>query len=229
MLDTERMRKSAAQRRAAGRSRSPRVFVALGLTLALIAVGAWVGWLYWGSVLVAEAHSRKTISALEQSFADAKNPPALVVNPVPGEAEWIMRIPALGQDWVWPVRVGVDEESLAYAVGWYPGTAQPGQVGNFAVAGGCITGAQPFRQLDRLREGDTVAVEGAAATYVYTIKSAPAALTVQADESWVLDPVPGRDDVAPTSAFITLTTCEDLIPTPDRSVGFGVLTSTEEK
>ena len=78
-------------------------------------------------------------------------------------------------------------------------------------------------------EGDAIEVEGARAKFTYEVVSAPADLTVQAGDAWVLDPVPGSPDEAPTNALMTLTTCEDLYPTPDRSVGFGILTKTEEK
>ena len=54
-------------------------------------------------------------------------------------------------------------------------------------------------------------------------------LTVTDVDTWVLDPVPGKQDVPPTRALITLTTCQDLFHSPDRSVGFGHLTQTTKK
>ena len=47
--------------------------------------------------------------------------------------------------------------------------------------------------------------------------------------TWVIDPVPGETDVEPTEALITLTTCQDLFRSPDRSVGFGHLDTTQNK
>ena len=41
--------------------------------------------------------------------------------------------------------------------------------------------------------------------------------------TWVLDPVPGKPAEKPTKALITLTTCQDLFRSPDRSIGFGHL------
>ena len=134
-------------------------------------------------------------------------------------------IPAL--DGEWPVIAAVEGDELARGVGWYPGSALPGQVGNFAVAGHRIGNGEPFRRLLELRAGDEVVVETAAATFTYTIVSAPGDLTVQADDSWVLDPVPGHPDEVPAQALLTLTTAEDLVTTPDRAVGFGTLTKTE--
>ena len=48
-------------------------------------------------------------------------------------------------------------------------------------------------------------------------------------DTWVLDPVPGEPESKPTKALLTLTTCQDLFRSPDRSVGFGHLASTKTK
>ena len=45
----------------------------------------------------------------------------------------------------------------------------------------------------------------------------------------MIDPVPGHPDAKPTQALITLTTCQDLFRSPDRSIGFGHLESTQNK
>ena len=45
----------------------------------------------------------------------------------------------------------------------------------------------------------------------------------------MLDPVPDEPGATPTEALITLTTCQDLFHSPDRSVGFGHLASTRNK
>jgi sortase A len=41
--------------------------------------------------------------------------------------------------------------------------------------------------------------------------------------------VPGKPGAVPTEALITLTTCQDLFHSPDRSIGFGHLESTKDK
>ena len=46
---------------------------------------------------------------------------------------------------------------------------------------------------------------------------------------WVLEPVPGEPGIDPTRRLITLTTCQDIFRSPDRSVGFGHLQSTKNK
>ena len=42
--------------------------------------------------------------------------------------------------------------------------------------------------------------------------------TVKPSDTWVLDPVPGNPRESPTKSLITLTTCEDLFHSPDRSI-----------
>jgi sortase A len=61
------------------------------------------------------------------------------------------------------------------------------------------------------------------------LDEAPRSLTVDDTATWVLDPVPGEPDREPTRALITLTTCQDLFRSADRSVGFGHLQSTRNK
>lgn len=216
-------------RRNQHRGPSPLAVLGIVLLVALLAGAGWGIWQYWGSPTLARQAADDAVAELRGRWESSPEPPPLVPNPAEGEAQWLIRIPALGEAWEWPVAAGIGSESLDDAVGWYPGTSQPGQLGNFAVTGQCITGAQPFRELRTLEVGDVVVIEGADAIHTYTLSSAPADLTVSEGENWVLEPVPGQDDAEPTQAFITLTTCEDLYPTPDRSVGFGVLTSTEPK
>lgn len=59
-----------------------------------------------------------------------------------------------------PVAVvqGVTVEALKDGPGRYPGTAYPGQDGNFAVAGHRTTYGAPFWDLDKLQEGDEIHV-----------------------------------------------------------------------
>lgn len=211
---------------------SPLGFVVTLLLVAAMAVGGWMIWLFWGTVQQSRADANAAITELRQRWDTAPAPdpdtevPRLVPHPEPGTAQWLIKVPRLGGR-EWPVFVGA--EHTADGVAWYPGTAQPGQLGNFGVAGLQITHAEPFRGFLDLVVGDKVIVESSDAVFTYTISSAPRDLTVQAGDSWVLDPVPGKSEVEPWQAMITLTTSEDLIPTDDRAVAFGVLESMELK
>jgi sortase A len=66
------------------------------------------------------------------------------------------------------VREGVDSQTLTKAVGHVPSTAQPGQLGNFAIAAHRDT---LFRALKDIQPGDEVAFETTAATYTYKVAS----------------------------------------------------------
>lgn len=199
-------------------------FVALG-------IGAVIGWQAWATNALAAGPAAESVAELRAGWAadgveePEEGEPVVVERPEAHQAAWVVRIPAI--DLEYPVVAGVEADDLSRGVGWYPGSALPGQIGNMALAGQRVTHGEPFRRLLELKVGDEVIVETATAVFTYTLISAPADLTVASDQSWVIDPVPGQSDEIPTQAFLTLTTAEDLVATDDRSVGFATLTTTE--
>ncbi|MFG2945532.1 class E sortase [Streptomyces adustus] len=129
-----------------------------------------------------------------------------------------------------PVAEGIGKREVLDKgyVGHYPGTQQPGQAGNFAVAGHRNTHGEPFRHLDRLRKGDEVRVETADAVYTYTVdRTLP---QTSARDSGVIAPVP-RSLVRPgygyrgPGHYLTLTTCTPEYTSRYRLVVWGTLTS----
>lgn len=133
-----------------------------------------------------------------------------------------------------PVAEGVSKQNVLNKgyVGHYPGTQQPGQAGNFALAGHRNTHGEPFRYLPRLRLKDTVQVETSAATYTYTVdKILP---QTSATDSGVIRPIP-RSIVKPAYGFsrpgyyVTLTTCTPEFTSRYRMVVWGTLTSTRPR
>ena len=86
----------------------------------------------------------------------------------------------------------------------YPGTALPGEIGNFSVAGHRATNGEPFAYLDQLREGDAVVVETGTTWYTYVVSRER---IVQPTQVGVILPVPGHPDKVPTKEKLTLTTC----------------------
>lgn len=149
--------------------------------------------------------------------------PIAPAEPVPAAGKPLaeLTIPRLSGSWV--VVQGVTLDDLALGPGHYPGTAMPGQVGNFAVAGHRATHDQPFAYLDQVVVGDRLIVRTATRVFVYrvtrTFITVPTALTV-------LDPVPGEPGVQPTQRRITLTTCNPRWGHTSRLIVYGVLAQT---
>ena len=209
------------------------LLTALALVLAGLSLLGYVGWQYWGTNALSRhdqaVATQDLLSAWggDSAFEDLLGPQGSVDL---GDALALVRIPAFGHDYVVPVIEGVRPEDLAQGLGHYPATALPGQIGNFAIAGHRITHGEPLRQMPELRPGDKVLVETSDAVYTYRLTSDPNDLVVQPQDTWVLDPIPGKPSgTPPDQARITLTTCAELFHTSDRMIAFGRLVDTERK
>lgn len=212
----------------AKRGVSPLLVLGIVVLVAVLAAAGFLGWQLIGTNVMADRATQQQAAALKESWSAPGGAGAgSAEQPQSHEAAWLLRIPKL--DLERPIIAGVDPADLAQGVGWYPRTALPGQVGNFAIAGYRLTNGEPLRRVWELSEGDAVIVETREAIFTYTIVTPPSELTVQDDAGWVLDPVPGKPEVVPTEAYLTVTTAEDLIGGPDRAVGFAQLTKTEDK
>lgn len=170
--------------------------------------------------------SAEKINTLREDWKAA--PPKVESRPVPGEAVALLRIPGFGADFEEPVLAGTDLGTLRKGLGWYEGTAAPGEIGNFAVAGHRGTKG-PLAPIMKLRVGDPIIVETRTAIFTYELTNNPQDLTVKNTETWVLQPVPGKPEARPTEPLITITTCEDLFHSPDRAIAFGKLVNTQKK
>jgi sortase A len=192
----------------------------------------WVAYQYFGTNVVSDQAFKQEKSGLRAKWnAEPKTVDKIKQQPgaVPGDAIALLRIPAFGSGFEVPILAGTALSTLDRGIGHYDATAAPGALGNFAVAGHRITHGQPFARMLELNKGDQVIVETREAVYTYVLDVAPRDLTVKATASWVLDPVPGKPGAAPSESLITLTTCQDLFHSPDRSIGFGHLQSTKNK
>lgn len=74
-----------------------------------------------------------------------------------GDAIGRIRIPAIGASYV--VVNGTDPEDLRKGPGLYPQTPYPGVPGTTAIAGHRTTYGAPFREIDKIGEGDEIVVE----------------------------------------------------------------------
>jgi sortase A len=220
-------------RRPRGRRRvSPFTLVGVVLLVAGLSCLGWVAYQYFGTNVVSQKTFQSERQDLRTKWADqgkTKPQDKLTESMVPGDAVALLRIPAFGAHYEVPILNGTQLDVLSKGVGHYNHTAQPGQIGNFALAGHRVTHGQPFSRLLELNEGDEVVVETGQAVYTYVLDQSPRQLTVKDTDTWVLDPVPGKPAAKPSQALITLTTCQDLFHSPDRSIAFGHLESTKNK
>ena len=153
-----------------------------------------------------------------------------------GDASALLRIPRFGRSYMVPVIEGVAREDLTRGIGHFVDSADPGRVGNYALAGHRVTHGEPLRRMPELRPGDKVVVETVTAEHVYRIDTDPEDLVVPFTSTWVLDPLPKNPQAGgPQPAqkkgqrLITLTTCSEIFHTDDRMIAFGHLVRTTEK
>ena len=90
-----------------------------------------------------------------------------------GDAYGILRIPRFGDDWEKFVVQGVEDEDLKNGPGHYPKSADPGELGNFAIAAHRSGHGEPFAKFADLHVGDLIEIQVAAGTYVYKLDDAP--------------------------------------------------------
>ncbi|MEU4095844.1 class E sortase [Streptomyces sp. NPDC026673] len=223
------------------------------LTLGLLLV-LFAAYLLWWTNHTAQAQARQEVHRLEQQWA--RNDRAGVPGPAgePAGAEKndtsrrpdpgrrpaggvpaalrsfaILRIPRLALNV--PVAEGVDKHRILDRgfAGHYPGTALPGQEGNFAVAAHRNTHGEPFRYLNRIRPGDTVTVTTADGDFRYRIDSVLPQTSPR--DSATIAPVPttsliqraGGVGYDTPGRYITLTTCTPEFTSRYRMVVWGHL------
>ena len=219
------------------RGRPRRVAVWLGVLMMLAGVGllGYVAWQFWGTNWVSQREHAEVTRKLQTKWQEggARLSPRHVPK---GDASALVRIPRFGKSYVVPVLEGVGTDDLARGLGHFTETADPGQIGNYALAGHRVTHGEPLRRMPELQPGDEVIVETAAAQHVYRIDTDPEALVIPFTGTWVLDPLPRNPDSGgpqpaqkPRQRLITLTTCSELFNTDDRMIAFGHLVRTIKK
>ncbi|MCW2496234.1 class E sortase [Jatrophihabitans sp.] len=182
---------------------------------------------------------------LTQEFVAGKDPTIRLPNgSLPelktGQGIANIYIPRLGKDFEWTIVEGTTAADLDKGPGHYVGTALPGEVGNFAIAGHRVGKGEPFLNLDHLLPGDSVIIETESAWYVYKVKGQqhnsitsvdsdgiPGREIITPDEGRVLDPVPDHPGVTPTEQLLTMTTCHPKFTATHRMVVYGALDPSE--
>lgn len=125
---------------------------------------------FW-EVVWTDVQSDREQSAVAQELDgqwDGRNPRPLI-EPSEGAAFARLFIPAFGADYSYAVVKGVSDADLDKGPGHYMDTQDPGQPGNFAMAGHRVGRGSPFNNLGDLNSCDSVVVETAGKWYIYRI------------------------------------------------------------
>ncbi len=211
--------------------RAPRVLSAVGelFITAGVLVLLFVGWQLWWTDVTATRAQNATVHRLATEFGSGPGTvepgtarPGTVKpgDAPPGDAFAIIRIPRFGADYARPVYKGTTSQTLTEGFGQYTGTAAPGAVGNFSLAGHRTTYGRPLRDVQRLRNGDTVLVETSTEYVVYTVVSHE---IVAPSDIAVIAPVPDEPGATASRAYLTLTTCHPEYSAQQRYIVHAVL------
>lgn len=142
-----------------------------------------------------------------------------------GEVFAKLYVPRFGQNYVREIAEGVSLEKVlnTVGIGHYIGSAMPGEVGNFAIAGHRAGNGGPMRDIDKLVAGDQAIVETATQKFTYEFLELK---IVKPSEVGVLaaDPV-GLTIKDPNGQYLTLTSCTPIHVNTDRIVAWFKLLS----
>jgi sortase A len=196
------------------------------ITLGVVVLG-FMAYMYWGTAVREGRAQQAFVSQLGREWDSARPGATVLDNPshlVTGQPFALIRIPQLGASWEFAVVQGTGLAQLALGPGHVAGTALPGQLGNFAVAGHRVTAGNPFWALPSLRAGDPVFIETVTGTYEYRVTGHP--VLVAADDDAVLAAVPGDPGATPHRRLITLITCDPPWSGTSRVIVTGLLVKT---
>ncbi|WP_423748057.1 class E sortase, partial [Frankia canadensis] len=212
--------------------------LARGLGELLITAGVLVALFLAYQLWVTDLFAERTQDRLHHQLVEqwsrpvAPRPPAVghplpTLPPVPlGDGVAILRVPRFGRDYAPVVVQGVSVADLRRGPGHIPGTAMPGQLGNFVVSGHRTTYGKPFSRLDELKVGDPIVVEVQDRYYTYRVTGSEIVLPNRLDVTY---PVPKRPGAAPSKELITLTTCHPKFSASHRLIVYGELVDTTPK
>jgi sortase A len=104
---------------------------------------------------------------------------------------------------------GMSLPTLDKGVGYWPGTAMPGYVGNVVLGGHRVSKKKPFRNIDQLVPGDEIYLTTSDGTFVYAVTEQ---LVVEPTETWIINQT--------DSATLTLFACHPPHSTKQRLIVF---------
>lgn len=207
-----------------------RGFGELLITLGVVVL-LFCGYELWGTGLYTQNQQDRMKEALRrewsQSPAGDPGPTSVALNGVKtGDAFGELRIPRFGGGYSFAIVEGVGTKQLKRGPGHYPGTAWPGQRGNFVLSGHRTTYLAPFNRLDELRSGSRVIVETARMVFTYRVTGKN---IVRPTDTKVVLPVPNHPRRKPTKKLLTMTTCHPKYSAEYRLIVFGELSSAKSR
>ncbi|PZR53228.1 class E sortase [Xylanimonas oleitrophica] len=200
------------------------------LITAGVLLGLFVAWQLWWTDVVAVREQAQILESLEWTPPPVEAPQAPTEHreappqePVPpvGDVFAQVYVPKWGSDYVAPIAEGVDKEKILdrIGVGHYPGTAMPGELGNFATAGHRTTYGKPYHLVHELQPGDPIVVRTQSTWYVYRVTEHQIVLPQQVE---VISPVPGLKPGDPlpelTKRYMTMTACHPMYSARERYI-----------
>lgn len=155
---------SKAQRQTSTASKILGISGELILTIGIVIMLFVVYEAYWTNIQSDHEQSQAK-SQLDDKWANAHN----TVNADEGEAIGKLRIPTFGSDWNYAIIQGTSASDLSRGPGHYTRTQNPGDKGNFALAGHRVGRGAPFNDLGYLKTCDSIVVETRESWYVYRV------------------------------------------------------------
>jgi sortase A len=206
------------------------------LITAGIVILLFVAYELWWTGFTTSRDQRALTRTLQRQWAAPLTPAAAsqIKNPHLGSGIAFVRIPRLGARYKFVIVQGTSTADLIKGPGHYPGTAMPGGVGNFAVAGHRTTYLHPFYDINRLRVGDPIVIETRTTWFTYTVRDLPGTSArheeiVAPTDLSVAYPVPDQPDASkrPTQSVLTFTSCNPRYSATQRIVIHALLTQQQ--
>ncbi|MGA7206832.1 MAG: class E sortase [Specibacter sp.] len=195
----------------------------------------FVVWELWWTNIDANSAQQHAVTQFAQEFKGPVTPPAanaptnfgppkvMAAPDVPGTIFGVVYIPRFGKTYSRPLVEGTAPAQLdTYGLGRYDGTAMPGGIGNFVVAGHRQTHGAVLDAIHTLVPGDKIYVQTRDGYYTYVFRNNEIVLPTEAD---VLLPVPTQKDAKPTQRFMTMTSCNPRFGSEERIIAYSVMES----
>jgi sortase A len=204
-----------------------QTFITAGLIILL-----FVAYELWWTGLTTRHDQHELINTLRQEWAHGQT----IKNPPLGSGIAILRIPRLGKNYAFVVVQGTSTADLIKGPGHQPGTAMPGKLGNFYVAGHRTTYLHPFYNINELKPGDPIVLETRTMWFTYTVGDIPGTAAkhqeiVSPSDVAVTYPVPDQPNPAltPTQHVLTFTSCNPRYSASQRIVVHALLSESQRK